>query len=167
MSIGEGYVTMDLYTVAFFGHRQLDTIISVEKKIKELATKLLARNEYTVFQVGRQGVFDQAVSCAIRSVKKTFRNDNSSLTLVLPYETAEYRENQSSFRQYYDDIEIYPEKAYFKRAILLRNRYMVDRADLVVVYVERTTGGAYQALQYAQKQGKTVINLADSNLTLS
>ena len=60
-----------------------------------------------------------------------------------------------------------PEKAYFKRAILLRNRYMVDRADLVVVYVERTTGGAYQALQYAQKQGKTVINLADSNLTLS
>ena len=37
---------------------------------------------------------------------------------------------------------------------------MVDRSDLVVFFVERETGGAYQTMRYAEKNGKTIINLA-------
>jgi len=38
---------------------------------------------------------------------------------------------------------------------------MVDRSDLVVFFVERNKGGAYQTMKYAIKQGKKIINLSD------
>lgn len=40
---------------------------------------------------------------------------------------------------------------------------MVDRADLIICYVENKSGGAYKAMRYAEKQGKRIINLADNN----
>ncbi len=41
----------------------------------------------------------------------------------------------------------------------IRNREMVDRADLVICYIEHKEGGAYKTVQYALMMGKTVINL--------
>ena len=38
---------------------------------------------------------------------------------------------------------------------------MVDRADLLICYVEKESGGAYQTMQYALKTGKKVINIYD------
>lgn len=38
---------------------------------------------------------------------------------------------------------------------------MVDRADLIVCYIEHNEGGAYQTVQYAKKQDKKIINLAE------
>ena len=38
---------------------------------------------------------------------------------------------------------------------------MVDRADLLICYVEKEFGGAYQTMQYALKTGKKVINIYD------
>ena len=40
------------------------------------------------------------------------------------------------------------------------NRVMLDRSDLVICCIERNKGGAYQTMQYAQKQGKEIINIA-------
>lgn len=50
--------------------------------------------------------------------------------------------------------------AHFKRAHTVRNREMVDRSDLVIAYIIRKNGGTYQAVDYAEKIGKKVINLA-------
>lgn len=82
---------------------------------------------------------------------------------MLPYETAEYRNNQAYFEDYYTDIELpaLAAKAHPKAAIGLRNREMAERADLIICYIEHQSGGAYQAVQYAEKLGKTVINLAE------
>jgi len=44
----------------------------------------------------------------------------------------------------------------------IRNREMVERADLIICYIEHNRGGAYQAIQYAEKRGKTIINLANN-----
>ena len=41
----------------------------------------------------------------------------------------------------------------------IRNREMVDRSDLVIFCVERSSGGAYQTMKYAVKQEKNIINL--------
>ena len=48
-----------------------------------------------------------------------------------------------------------------KYAILQRNRYMIEKADLVFAYVNKAYGGAYQAFTFAQRLGKKIINLAD------
>lgn len=52
-------------------------------------------------------------------------------------------------------------KAHPKSAIQIRNKYMVNRSDLVIFYVETTSGGAYQTMKYADKQCKNIINILE------
>ena len=42
----------------------------------------------------------------------------------------------------------------------IRNREMVDRADLVICYIEYNEGGAYKTMKYALERDKAVINLS-------
>ena len=50
-----------------------------------------------------------------------------------------------------------------KFAITKRNEWMAEQADLILCYIERESGGAYKAVQYAKKLRKEVINLAEKN----
>ena len=154
---------MEIFTVAFFGHRYIDNPFRIEERLEEHIYRLLAEKEYVDFFVGRDGEFDQFASSAVLRVRKRYRDDNSSLILVLPYARAEYLNNEESYHNYYSEVEISYEasKAHPKAAIQIRNREMVDRADLILCCIERKQGGAWQTIQYAIKQGKTVINLAD------
>ena len=113
------------------------------------------------FLVGRDGDFDQIVASTVRRAKERFRDDNGSLIWVMAYPKAEYANNEQAFDAYYDEVEVCDESAHghFKAAIQTRNQSMVDRADLLVCYVENNSGGAYQTVQYATKTGKAVINL--------
>ena len=82
---------------------------------------------------------------------------------VLPYVTADFRDHEDDYRAYYDEIEICNSSGrHYKAAFQARNRNMVDRSDLVVFFVERHEGGAYQTMRYAMQQDKQYINLADS-----
>ena len=152
---------MEIYTVSFFGHRQLDDFMEAERRLEKLIRELLAEREYVEFLVGRNGDFDQLAASTVLRLKRTVRDDNSSLVLVLPYLTAEYVNNQDSFESYYDEIEVCQAAAggHFKSAIQTRNREMVDRSDLVVCCIEQDKGGAYQTMQYARRQGKKIINI--------
>lgn len=155
---------MEIFTVAFFGHRYIDSPFKIEERLEEEIYRLLGEKEYVDFLVGRDGEFDQFASSAVLRVRKRYRDDNSSLVLVLPYVRAEYLNNEESYHDYYSDVEISyaASKAHPKAAIQIRNREMVDRADLVLCCIEREKGGAWQTVQYAIKQDKTVINLADN-----
>ena len=90
---------------------------------------------------------------------------NTSFILVLPYIKAEYRNNEQSYLEYYDEIEICAESAegHYKSAIQVRNRNLVDRSNLVICYIQHKSGGAYKTIQYAEKQGKKILNLASEN----
>ena len=152
---------MRIYSVAFFGHRYVENIIKVEDLLEDQIRKLIDENEYVDFLVGRNGDFDQCVSSSVLRVRKKHRDDNSALVLVLPYPMAEYLNNENYFHDYYTDVEIsYAASiAHHKSAIQIRNREMVDRADLIICYIEHEKGGAWQTVDYAMKQGKVVINL--------
>ena len=153
---------IDTYTVSFFGHRIIEQPLLIEQSLEELIGSLLRSKEYVEFLVGRNGDFDQLVSSAICRCKREIREDNSAHVWVLPYATADYRDNEEDYRAYYDEIEVFDSVGkHFKAAFQARNRNMVDRADLVVFYVERNEGGAYQTMRYAIQQGKQYINLAD------
>lgn len=150
------------YTVSFFGHRIIEDFNRVEKKAETLIRDLILQKEYVEFLVGRGGDFDQIVSSAVKRLQRHIRADNSSLVWVLPYPTAELRNNGESFSAYYDEIEICDaaENNHPKRAYQIRNRQMVDRSDLVVFYVEHNSGGAYQTMRYAQEREKQIVNFA-------
>lgn len=157
---------MDTFTVSFFGHRVIENPMVVERRLETLICELLTSHAYVEFLVGRDGDFDQLVSSVIRRCKRTIRADNSAHVWVMPYETAEFRNNGPSFREYYDEIEICGNSAsaHYKRAYQIRNREMADRSNLIVFCVSRKNGGAWQTMQYAQKQGIPYRNISDSDL---
>ena len=154
---------LDIYTVAFFGHRYIDNILKVEEQLEEHIRKLLQEHEYVDFLVGRNGDFDQCVSSSVLRVRKNHRDDNSSLILILPYPTSEYINNEQYFEEYYNEIEISSAaaKAHPKSAFQIRNREMVDRSDLIICYIENKDGGAWQTVKYAMEKEKNIINLAE------
>ena len=154
---------MNTFTVSFFGHRMIENALEIGKRLEQLIRTLLSEHEYVEFLVGRDGEFDQLVSSTIRHCKWEYRSDNSSHIWVLPYVTAEYRDNEESFRDYYDENEVCEAAAggHYKNAHQTRNRAMVDKSDLVVFCIQHEKGGAWQTMKYAKKQGKNYINLDD------
>ena len=126
--------------------------------MEALVHALLLEKEYVEFLVGRDGDFDQIVSSAVKRQQRLVRDDNSSLIWILPYPTAELRNNMENFEAYYDEIEICGNAAssHPKGAFQIRNRQMVKRSNLVVFYVDHTGGGAYQTIRSIIKGSEKV-----------
>ena len=154
---------LDIFTVAFFGHREIDNPFKIEERLEEEIYRLLGEKEYVDFLVGRDGEFDQFASSAVLRVRKRYRDDNSSLILVLPYPKADYLNNVDVLWGilFWIEISHAASVVHPKAAIQIRNREIVDRADLIICYIEHEKGGAWQSVQYALKQNKNVINLAE------
>ena len=154
---------VSVYTVCFFGHRQIDDFRLVEQKVEALIDKLLNEHEYVEFLVGRDGEFDQLVTSAILRCKKCLDTASCSVTWVMPYLKSDYIKNRENYDNYYDYVEVYEQSAnaHPKAAIQIRNRAMVDRSDLCVFCVTHRSGGAYQTLRYAERTGANIINLLD------
>lgn len=159
---------MDIYTVSFFGHREIERASEVESQLDNLLHELITQKQYVEFLIGRDGEFDLFAAAAIRRAVKYHGYGNTSLILVLPYMKAEYRDNEQCYLSYYDEVEVCSESsnAHYKSAIQVRNRCMVDRSDLVVCCIQHYSGGAYKTLQYAIKKGKHTINLAEEKSRL-
>ncbi len=154
---------MDVFTVSFFGHREVERATEIEERLEKLLHDLIIQKEYVELLIGRDGDFDLIASSLIKRAIKATGYGNTCFTLVLPYVKAEYRDNEENYLKYYDEVEICAEsaKAHYKSAIQIRNRSMVDRSDLVVCCIQHRKGGAYQTVRYAEKQGKEIINLAE------
>ena len=148
---------MQQYTVCFFGHRKLQDMKRIDDSLPQLIEELVHTKPFVEFLIGRNGEFDEYVASLIKSVQKKADIQNSSLTLVLPYTVVDI----SYFELYYDDI-IIPDTAqnvHHKRAITIRNQWMIQHSDLVIVNVDHPSGGAYSALRYAELLKKNLINI--------
>ena len=148
---------MDIFRVSFAGHRNIYGQCDLEDRIQKIAEEIICNNDFVEFYVGRNGEFDEIAASLVKLVQRATQRDNSTLTLVLPYPVKDLE----YYEKYYDDIIIYEaeEKPHPKRAITDRNRWMVDQADLVIAYVDKQEGGAYQAMKYAQCQLKELVLL--------
>ena len=155
---------MNIYTVSFFGHRELERPLEIAKRLDNLLHDIIIQNEYVEFLIGRDGDFDLLASSAIRRAIKKYSFGNTSFILVLPYLKTEYRDNKQNYLDYYDEVEICEKSssAHFKSAIQIRNRNMIDRSDLVVCYIQNKKGGAYKTIQYAEKHNRRIVNIAET-----
>ena len=149
---------MDIYRVAFIGHREiLYNIAQIENEIEKTTKELMRKHSFVEFYVGRNGDFDIIAASAIKRARKSCHTNNSELILVLPYAN----KDECYFEQYYDNI-YYPldPKTHYKNAIQKRNEWLVDHSDLLIAYVEPDrAGGAQKTLQYAIKTNTPTINL--------
>lgn len=151
--------SVNIYTVSFFGHRELYNIRQINEQLTPILKELIRTKSYVAFLIGRNGGFDEYVASVIKFVQREVGKDNNDMTLVLPYTVA----NLEYYEKYYDSI-IIPDNVdgvHPKSAITKKNRWVVEQSDLVIVNVERNKGGAYMAMKYAEKLNKKIINLAN------
>ncbi|MBR5140552.1 MAG: hypothetical protein IKV16_05800 [Clostridia bacterium] len=150
---------MNIFTVSLFGHREIPNLMELESKLFPIIRDLLRTEEYISFIIGRSGEFDEYAASIIKRAQKETGRANSDLTLVLPYSVADFE----FYENYYDGI-IIPENlsdAHYKAKITLKNRWMIENSNLVIVFVDHNSGGTYHAMKYGKRLNKRIINIAD------
>lgn len=147
-------------TISFFGHADFCESEETKERLLSILRQEVGGRE-AICLLGGRGAFDEFARRCTAEYKR--ENPLCSLVLVTPYISLSYQKNHLSQQAgRYDEI-LYPpiENVPPRYAISHRNRYMAARADLVIVYLRRKWGGAYQAFLVAKRAGKQIINLAD------
>ena len=164
-----------------FGHRVM--LMDIEKPLRAVLERLVEDRGVSVFYTGGMGEFDELFARTMRSMKREC--PSLRLVLVMPYLTQKIaignRQDSAVYggqiaratsegsgrcwhEAQYDEILIPAELdgVHPKAAIGLRNRWMVDRSDIVVAALHRDFGGAADAVRYAEKVGKEVVRLIET-----
>lgn len=140
-------------TVTFFGHK--DTPKEIAPTLRTTLVDLIENKNATVFYVGNNGSFDTMVRRQLENLSQTCPITYSVVLAYLPTEKNKYDDLTNTI--YPEGIETVPNRF----AISYRNKWMVEQSDIVITYVVRTYGGAWQFKAMAERQGKTVIELSE------
>ena len=138
----------------FFGHRHIYR--EIENSLRETIINLIEKKSVELFYVGNQGEFDFLVKKVLIELKKRYSHINFFVVLAYFPTKKDY-----TYKEYFTDT-IYPvnlESVPRKFAISQRNRWMINKSQFVVTYVEHIIGGAAQFKELAEKKRKTVINI--------
>ncbi len=138
--------------ITFFGHSDFTSTEEYEKLLLDILENMVGDSTAEMF-LGGYGGFDKFAYDCCKKYKSFHRN--VKLIFVSPYP------NTTGHTDGYDAV-IYPEieDKPPKFAISYRNKYMAERADFVIVFINRSYGGAYTAYVHAKRKGKTIYNLA-------
>jgi len=145
-------------TVCFCGHGELyNAYDSVKQKCFEVVREQILKGADS-FLIGDYGEFDAVASTVCLALKREHRIE---VCLILPY----YKPHVDDYtkRRYsrFDYVLTPPlEDTPPRYRILKANQYMVEQSDIVIAYV-RSHGGAAKTLEYAQRKGKRILNLAE------
>ena len=139
--------------IAFCGLSDFIKTDALEEKMMSVLREKIGDSPAELF-LGGYGAFDSFALFCGRKYKK--KHPDVKLVLITPYidrvtDGAGYDETV------YPPIENVP----YRFAICERNKWMVERADLVVAYVNHSHGGAFTTFRHAQKKNKRIINIAD------
>ena len=144
--------------ISFCGHSTYTANASDEEKIIAFLIEKIGDEPAELF-LGGYGSFDSfALSCG-KKYQKT--HPNVKLVFITPYITEDYQKNHLERTKDLYDYSIYPEieDKPLRFAISYRNRWMVERADYVVAYVNYDSGGAYQTYKHAKRKKKPIFNI--------
>ena len=147
--------------ITFCGHSDFLFSDDVRQQLKNILVSEIIKNPTCKFYLGGYGDFDSLCLRTLRELKKEFQD--IELIFITPYLDKNY--SKLDFAKYHYDDVIFPplESVPRKFAILKRNEWMVEEADLVITYVMYSWGGAAKTLEYANRKKKQIINLAIKN----
>ena len=144
--------------ITFFGHSNCLFNDDIKKQLKNILLDEINKNPTCKFYLGGYGDFDGLCLRTLRELKNDF--PTIEILFITPYLDKNYSKLELA-KYYYDDVIFPPiESVPRKFAILKRNEWMVEEADLVIAYVKYSWGGAAKALEYAKRKKKRIINIA-------
>ena len=138
----------------FFGHREINDSKELAEKLYYVLEYLIENKGIRIFYVGHNGGFDSLVLQALRKLSKTYE---IKYLVVLAY--------MNLNKEYcdYDALEtVYPEtleKTPLRFAIDKRNRWMINKSDIAVTYINSHIGGAARYVELCEKKGLQIIKL--------
>lgn len=139
--------------VTFCGHRDILCDPDVIRKLRRAVKKCIKLGA-DEFLLGGYGGFDLVSAHVVKEFKEQYPYIRS--VLVIPYPDMEYRKDLYDCSEY-PPLENVPKKF----AITKRNEWMVDNSDVLIAYIEYTTGGALKTFEYAKRKKKPYVNLAE------
>ena len=144
--------------ITFCGHSNCLFSDDEKEKLKQILIKEITKNPTCKFYLGGYGDFDSLCLQTLRELKKEFQD--VELIFITPYIDKNY--SKLEFAKYHYDDVIFPplESVPRKFAIIKRNEWMVEEADLVIAYVKYSWGGAAKTLEYAKRKKVPIINIS-------
>ena len=144
--------------VTFCGHRDFVETAEAENQLTMFLEKYARENVRLVCYNGGYGNFDYFAAKCVQRKQEQYSNIRNCL--VLPYIDQPFLERIEIFKNHFDET-IYPllESVPRKYAIIRRNEWMVDSADIVIAYVTYSWGGAARTLEYARRKKKNIIKI--------
>jgi len=138
----------------FFGHSYCPE--TVKPRLRETLVDLIETQGVDVFYVGNHGDFDRMTRSLLRELSAQYPHIRYAVVLAyVPQKRDEFDQRDWSDTMLPEGIERVPPRF----AISWRNRWMLDRADIVVTYITHSWGGAAQFAELAEKKGKLVVGL--------
>lgn len=147
--------------ITFVGHGTLNISPELSAKIRKTIENNIIDQEYVAFYCGGYGDFDNHCARLCREIKTN--HPQCEVVFVTPYLTPS---QQTKMMYLLDnklyDTTVYPplENVIPRFAISKRNEWMIDKADLIIAFVNHEYGGAQKTLKYAQRKKKRIINLS-------
>ena len=136
--------------ITFCGHSNIK-LNEIEKLLlKKILIEEIKKDPLTKFYLGGYGNFDNLCLQILREIKIDF--NNIEILFITPYINADYYKFKFA-KEYYDDVIFPPlENTPYRLAIIKRNEWMINSANLVISYVKHSWGGAAKTLEYAKKK---------------
>ncbi len=138
---------------AFTGHRVLQSDFSFETLEREIR-KAIERGADT-FYCGMAIGFDLLAAETVLQLKTEY--GNVKLIACVPFYGQEKNFSVKDKEKYRSILKSADEKVilsdeYYRGCMQVRNKYMADRADLLITYCKKTTGGTAFTVKYFQKK---------------
>ena len=147
-------------TISFVGHSSVFSENIIKATVKEQIRNNVATCDSVTCYLGGYGDFDKICALVCKELKEEYVD--FELVYVTPYISLSAQEKIKEMKCHgLCDTSIYPpiDNVPPKFAILKRNEWMITNADLVIAYVNRNYGGAYESLQIAKRRHKKIINI--------
>ena len=150
-------------TVCFTGHRQIpeEELLRLGALLREVVEAQIAQGAI-VFRTGGALGFDTLAALTVLALRKAHPHIRLELYLPCPSQTRGW---SASDRQLYTqileqaDAYHYASTGYYPGVLQMRNRALVDHADILICYVDREGSGSSQTMHLAEKKGIEVYNL--------
>lgn len=141
--------------VTFCGHRDFINTTIAEGILTELLEEYAQQNEKLVCYNGGYGNFDGFAATCVENLQRQYTNIHNCL--VIPYIYPDFLKRIYLLKKRFNET-IYPplENVPKKYAIIRRNEWMVDNADVLFACVRRPWGGAARTLEYAKRKNKII-----------